>query len=85
MPHCMSTYAESSLLTPFPGQVVRLLYGGTPWHAALAAASAAAGRSCATQSAGTSPSSHSHTLQSRSMHMPSSGQKGQSQYRLTLK
>ena len=39
--------------------------------------------SCCFQGAGTSSSSHSHTLQSRSMHMPSSGQKGQSQYSAT--
>ena len=34
---------------------------------------------------GTSELSHSQTLQSRRAHIPSSGQKGQSQYRLTLK
>ena len=37
------------------------------------------------QEAGTSSSGHSHTLQSRSMHMLSSGQKGQSHQRLTCR
>ena len=37
------------------------------------------------QEVGTSSSGHSHTLQSRSMHMPSSGQKGQSHQRLTCR
>lgn len=41
--------------------------------------------SAASHDCGTSLLSHSHTLQSRSMHMLSSGQKGQSQYRFTLK
>ena len=45
----------------------------------------AAVESASFQGAGTSSGSHSHTPQSRSMHIPSSGQKGQSQYRLTLK
>ncbi len=37
------------------------------------------------QEVGTSSSGHSHTLQSRSMHMLSSGQKGQSHQRLTCR
>lgn len=45
----------------------------------------AAVESASFQGAGTSSGSHSHTPQSRSMHIPSSGQKGQSQYKFTLK
>lgn len=36
-------------------------------------------------SCGTSSGGHSHTLQSRMAHMPSSGQKGQSQYSVTYR